>query len=775
MKLRIVTLLAVAGLAMAGCEGDRGPQGAEGPQGPPGTPGGGGATGAGLTFEIQSATVTEGQPPAVVFKATDPSGAAVDVRKAIQDGQLNPRFTVSWLQDDGTYQSYYESLVPPRAGYTGTDQRQAGFDPLAGQPFPLEKLTDQGGGVFRYEFSRPVTGVQAGKTHTVGMWGTLNRGAEGSFPASSTTTFVPAGGAATDRQVVIDDACNACHFHLQAHDNRRGVKLCLTCHNPGSADPETGNTVDMKVLVHKIHYGSGLPSSNDADPANDFKIVGFGGSVNDYTHVALPPSHSTVLEGGSDPGLVRDCKICHQGANADNYKTRPSMAACVACHDNIDKVTGIGHPVFPLAPAVDCTACHPATEIEQNHSVNYDALSEQDFAEHAYQITINDVTGLAVGSAPVVDFTVTLDGAPYDILTQPLGSLSFQMVPVSGLDYLKTGYSAAPTGTGTGATAPSALLTGLANPAVVTAVAGTPGRFLYAFSTNAVPPVPAPLPAGATGTYAFGVESYFRESKTNTAPTPLTVSKPTATRTPLFFKQVGDTAGTARTKIVSGDKCNACHVELGFHGNRSRLGVEYCGTCHNPNLDNRGRVRFPTGTTGYQVESVDIGVMSHRIHTGSELPSVQAGGSIIFGAQRTGDAPANSDFSLFAMPPANSTARCLTCHEAGTWELPAEDRLPVKRAVMACGTTTVTDPPTNCAGTTATGRTVVSELRVPRATAICTSCHDGAATIAHAKLNTLDDDATLWNGSPGEIETCTTCHGPGKDFDALTVHSGEIP
>jgi OmcA/MtrC family decaheme c-type cytochrome len=169
---------------------------------------------------------------------------------------------------------------------------------------------------------------------------------------------------------------------------------------------------------------------------------------------------------------------------------------------------------------------------------------------------------------------------------------------------------------------------------------------------------------------------------------------------------------------------------------------------------------------------VDIGMMSHRIHTGSELPSVQAGGSIIYGAQRTGDTPSNSDFSKFAMPPSNSTYRCLTCHEAGTWGLPAEGRLPVKRSVMACNEAADADANTDCSGA---ARVVSSDLRVPRATAMCTSCHDGSSAVAHAKLNTVDDDATLWNGSPGEVETCATCHGPGREWDALRIHPGETP
>ena len=34
--------------------------------------------------------------------------------------------------------------------------------------------------------------------------------------------------------------------------------VCLVCHNPDAVDPETGESVDMKVMIHKIHSGAEL-------------------------------------------------------------------------------------------------------------------------------------------------------------------------------------------------------------------------------------------------------------------------------------------------------------------------------------------------------------------------------------------------------------------------------------------------------------------------------------------------------------------------------------
>jgi len=58
----------------------------------------------------------------------------------------------------------------------------------------------------------------------------------------------------------------------------------------------TGNTVDMKVMVHKIHYGPNLPSVKAGKP---YQIIGFGQSVADYSDVTFPQD-------------IRNCTTCHK-------------------------------------------------------------------------------------------------------------------------------------------------------------------------------------------------------------------------------------------------------------------------------------------------------------------------------------------------------------------------------------------------------------------------------------------------------------------------------
>ena len=95
--------------------------------------------------------------------------------------------------------------------------------------------------------------------------------------ASTTFNFVPNGSAVTTvRDVIRTQSCNKCHDQLSSHGgSRRGVEMCNFCHTPQKPDPDTGNTVDFKVMVHKIHMGADLPSVQAGKP---YQIIGNQGS-----------------------------------------------------------------------------------------------------------------------------------------------------------------------------------------------------------------------------------------------------------------------------------------------------------------------------------------------------------------------------------------------------------------------------------------------------------------------------------------------------------------
>ena len=126
--------------------------------------------------------------------------------------------------------------------------------------------------------------------------------------ASTTFNFVPNGSAVTTvHDVIRTSSCNKCHDQLSFHGgSRRGIEMCNLCHTPQTLDPDTGNTVDMKVMVHKIHMGSQLPSVEAGTP---YRIIGNQGNVSDYSTVVHP----------SDP---RRCESCHEQNSGATQATR---------------------------------------------------------------------------------------------------------------------------------------------------------------------------------------------------------------------------------------------------------------------------------------------------------------------------------------------------------------------------------------------------------------------------------------------------------------------
>jgi OmcA/MtrC family decaheme c-type cytochrome len=174
------------------------------------------------------------------------------------------------------------------------------------------------------------------KTHRVAM--TFSKTyAAGSTPATGAAgldawfDFVPAGGPLETRDIVKISNCANCHANRKMHAAYR-VEVCVTCHNPSTKDPFTGETVALENIVHKLHRGADLPAL-----IKPYMINGENFSI------------------GAFPGVINKCQACHietGNANGANWRTNPTAAACITCHDD----------TAPRAHAASnanlCTSCH---------------------------------------------------------------------------------------------------------------------------------------------------------------------------------------------------------------------------------------------------------------------------------------------------------------------------------------------------------------------------------------------------------------------------------
>jgi OmcA/MtrC family decaheme c-type cytochrome len=113
--------------------------------------------------------------------------------------------------------------------------------------------------------------------------------------------------------------------------------------------------------------------------------------------------------------------------------------------------------------------------------------------------------------------------------------------------------------------------------------------------------------------------------------------------------------------IIRTSNCDRCHDQLSAHGG-SRRAVELCIMCHTPQT-----IDPNTGNPA------DFKVFMHKLHMGSQLPSVVAGGKYIMNG---------SDFSSVVFPA--DPRRCETCHVQNSGATQAAAYM-TKPSAAACG------------------------------------------------------------------------------------------
>jgi hypothetical protein len=286
-------------------------------------------------------------------------------------------------------------------------------------------LTDNGDGSYTYVYSTNLTAVttpvsgtaidyEQGLRHRVSI---MIGGGTGAT-ADASFDFVPDGTSLDNtesRDIIRTDTCRNCHGpDFEAHGgDRRSVENCVTCHGPGSVDPHSGESLDFKVMIHKIHAGGELATIPGADgivwddpatPADEsadngsYAIWGFQNNKAEWWKSAFP-------------SVLANCQKCHEGAGAevDAWKTTPSRDACGSCHNDVDFVTGTNHTGGAQDSDENCTVCHKATgqavgkSVEEGH--DWTVTDDRNLPELAVTLTVStpaNGTHFVPGESPVV-------------------------------------------------------------------------------------------------------------------------------------------------------------------------------------------------------------------------------------------------------------------------------------------------------------------------------------------------------------------------------------
>lgn len=689
----------------------------------------------GLTITVASARIASDGTISIDYKLTDPNGAPLDQYGVVTPGTMSLSFLIAYIpKGQEQYSSY---IVRTATAPSGAKATQAAADSGG-----VTQTVATGEYTYTYVTKAPA-GFDATATHRIGIYGSRNltQWNLGTNYADATFDFVPAGGAPSPRDLVRTADCNSCHglpngmtsvtgsAGLAAHGgSRRSVGLCIICHQPQTSDPDTGNTLDMKVMIHKIHAGSSLPS---VQSGTAYQIIGFQNSVNDFSTVVYPAD-------------VRRCQTCHNpkngAAQTNAWLTTPTAASCGSCHDNVNFATGVNHPGGPQFDDKQCSTCHiPQGELPFDASilgahvvpsdtpVTYPLNPDPLIA--GVKAAISKITNNMAGQKPQVEFSVTdLSGQP--LALSALSSLSFTLAgPTSDYGY---------TSFGTDVSTP-----GYVTESATGASCDSGGHCTYTFAHS--------IPQGATGSFAIGVEA--RRSETVLEGTTSQMTVQTGAPNQVMYFSVGNSAVSPRRTVVSLANCNQCHVSLQEHGSL-RNDTEYCVLCHNPSNTDAATRAMATDPSDKAAppQGINFPLLVHKIHTGLNLAAEfnqdyvivgRNGSHNSFGVSFAPVPPSipNTGVRFPAMGPTGApqdTAECYVCHVNGS-----EANLPI-------GKNAVTDP-----------QGLLNPA--PATTSACTACHLNQSAYAHAVSNT--------NAQFGE--SCDICHASGASFSATQVHAGQ--
>jgi len=596
---------------------------------------------------------------------------------------------------------------------------------------------------------------------------------------------------ADETHVVVDKgSCNECHNQLAMHGGGRvDPQYCVMCHNLGTTDAVSGNVLDFKVMIHKIHAGRYLELGYEIGDLHDYSEVGF-------------------------PQDLRNCAKCHDGADVDdegnlltpqgdNWKTKPTQQACGACHDDEDFNDHEGNDFIAEDGTLDnseCERCHTSggSGGSGGGSGGSGGSSEKITVEDAhwnqleenagnYQFNIEDVAYDADTRQVTVSYSVTNpnDGTTYDLTEDCTGdcisddkffnlrlyvaSLSLIGASNSIADYTNTLSDRA--------------INGMDD-----------GSHHYTLTLPALPDTAVEQSHGTARVVSIG--QVKEANLASGAEDPNTLLDVPVLNT--YQEFVLDGTLQSRRVVVSDAKCNACHGLLGtasgsntlvnaFHSG-ARNTVESCPICHNANRasntlmtdsdpDSEDVLPFFPDTSPFAGrtfnQTYEFKTMIHGIHGGEKRASPYTQGNPL------GDDDSNVvDYSDLVDYP-GILSDCTTCHVGDSYRT---DQGVLGSSVLSTDTT-VFDPATGLGNPNADLLDLVTNLDglidplqlpvfSPQA-ASCAGCHDTAANREH--MSSVGGGAFDLNqaavGLDGKVfERCDECHGTSGTVDIKSVH-----
>jgi hypothetical protein len=551
---------------------------------------------------------------------------------------------------------------------------------------------------------------------------------------------------ASGKEVVNDASCKECHgFGVTIHSfGRNNTQACAVCHSPNYNTTIAEHKADLVTMVHQIHSGKAevLGNLHWGGHGDSWGIVGTGANAG-----KVPVAEMVY------PDNMLNCAKCHNSvAQADNYKSKPSMVACGSCHTTVTfdgvasvSITGAAITHFDAAGSNSmCAGCHGSAAVASYH-VDPNAVALRTIATTIDNVVIDDA---GTGSV-TVSFSVTEGGVAKTDLTAASFTLAKLVPATAGVPSYWESYL-------------MKMRTKTANHPVTQAQAesqadGTftnngDGTYTYVFGIkNGSTPgdIRTVSKVGTRMAATYALNEAYNSTNLPSMVYPVTYEADLTHRVAIsitgnakeaFIDFVPDGVSAAQTRnIVSWDTaCIKCHGTKRIHSGYS---IERCVGCHTKNTyDPYSSTTAPALTTADEAlagtASVELGTIVHKIHMGRFLPSVQEGGSYTING--------GHDYTKAQYP-------------AG---LPVFN--PATNGVVPEGRER-NGRPADCKFCHDESNTAMTEAaNWKNAGPACANCHDGAANVAHIGSNTFN----------GSYASCVTCHGPGRLAPVEEAHYG---